>query len=254
MDMLRESRKPVIITEAGGRTPEQFESLVAFAEALGAPVVEPQSAICSNFPRSHPLHAGGDAASVAKDADLVVLVNCRAPWYPPSSAPERAKTLVIDEVAQRPHIAYQILNADRYIGGETAAALNELSQRLVGEGTARTATAIQRVQDVSSAHAEAATARRRPRRQKRPTALDLCRSDRARCERCAKPIPDDAIVVDETITHSRLVAQYLAAGTAGRYHYVQGGLGQGHRCRARCEARGIRANGGSDDRRWRVAL
>jgi acetolactate synthase-1/2/3 large subunit len=38
---------------------------------------------------------------------------------------------------------------------------------------------------------------------------------------------DDAVVVDETITHSRLIARHLMAGAAGRYGYVQGGLGQG---------------------------
>ena len=35
------------------------------------------------------------------------------------------------------------------------------------------------------------------------------------------------MVVDETITHSRLIAQHLMAESAGRYRYVQGGLGQG---------------------------
>ena len=35
------------------------------------------------------------------------------------------------------------------------------------------------------------------------------------------------MVVDETITHSRVIARHLMAGTAGRYGYVQGGLGQG---------------------------
>jgi acetolactate synthase I/II/III large subunit len=34
-------------------------------------------------------------------------------------------------------------------------------------------------------------------------------------------------VVDETITHSRLIAKHLMAETPGRYRYVQGGLGQG---------------------------
>ena len=37
----------------------------------------------------------------------------------------------------------------------------------------------------------------------------------------------DAVVVDETITHSRLIARHLMAETPGRYRYVQGGLGQG---------------------------
>jgi acetolactate synthase-1/2/3 large subunit len=40
-------------------------------------------------------------------------------------------------------------------------------------------------------------------------------------------IGDDAVVVDETITHSRLLSRHLMAEVAGRYGYVQGGLGQG---------------------------
>jgi acetolactate synthase-1/2/3 large subunit len=37
----------------------------------------------------------------------------------------------------------------------------------------------------------------------------------------------DAVVIDETITHSRVIARHLMAATQGRYRYVQGGLGQG---------------------------
>jgi acetolactate synthase-1/2/3 large subunit len=40
-------------------------------------------------------------------------------------------------------------------------------------------------------------------------------------------IGEDALVVDETITHSRVIARHLMAPTPGRYSYVQGGLGQG---------------------------
>jgi acetolactate synthase-1/2/3 large subunit len=38
---------------------------------------------------------------------------------------------------------------------------------------------------------------------------------------------DDPIVVDETITHSRVVTRHLQRRTADSYYYVQGGLGQG---------------------------
>jgi thiamine pyrophosphate-dependent acetolactate synthase large subunit-like protein len=40
-------------------------------------------------------------------------------------------------------------------------------------------------------------------------------------------ISPDAVVIDETITHSRVLARHLMADTPGRYRYVQGGLGQG---------------------------
>nr|WP_260408531.1 thiamine pyrophosphate-dependent enzyme [Planomonospora venezuelensis] len=38
---------------------------------------------------------------------------------------------------------------------------------------------------------------------------------------------DDPIIVDETITHSRVVQRHLLRSTPDSYFYVQGGLGQG---------------------------
>ena len=49
----------MIVTESAGRHPDGFEALVEFAESLAIPVVEPQSAVCANFPRTHRLHAAG---------------------------------------------------------------------------------------------------------------------------------------------------------------------------------------------------
>ena len=69
------------------------------------------------LPAGQPLHAGGELAPLATDADLVVLLGCRAPWYPPCAKPGNATVLVIDEVPHRPHIAYQVLTADHYVGG-----------------------------------------------------------------------------------------------------------------------------------------
>ena len=101
--------------------PEAFAALVELAELLALPVVEPQSALCSNFPRTSLLHAGGELAGLAAEADLVILLGCRAPWYPPTAKPGGATVLVIDETPHRPHIAYQVLTADRYVGGDMAA-------------------------------------------------------------------------------------------------------------------------------------
>ena len=101
------------------------------------PVVEPQSAVSSSFPRDNPLHAGGELGPLAADADLVVLVGCRSPWYPPSSKPGNATVLVIDEVAHRPHMAYQVLTADHYVGGAAAPTLRAITAGLRAELDAR---------------------------------------------------------------------------------------------------------------------
>src|SRR6266699_425588 len=88
--LLAVAQRPVLATETAGRDPEAFAALVELAELLAIPVVQPQSAVCASFPRSHPLHAGGELGPLAADADLVILAGCRAPWYPPSATPRIA--------------------------------------------------------------------------------------------------------------------------------------------------------------------
>ncbi|XUL93355.1 thiamine pyrophosphate-binding protein [Streptomyces galilaeus] len=87
--LIREASNPVIVTETAGREAGGFEALVAFAEAWNIPVVEPDSAVCGNFPRTHPLHAGSDIGPWMDTADLILLVNCRAPSTRRRAAPPR---------------------------------------------------------------------------------------------------------------------------------------------------------------------
>lgn len=217
------ARRPVVITESAGREPEAFGALVAFADALGVGVVEPTSAVCSNFPRNHPLHLGADPAA-AGDPDLILLVNCRAPWYPPSATPfPEAKTVVIDEVPQRPHIVYQVLHAQAYLEGEVAATLDALRDA-AGAGLDPAELARRRV-DCEAAHARELEAVTRDEQ----AAADA--SDRIAAallvSTLREVLPHDAVVVDETITHSRILQRHLQAQGPGRWMYVQGGLGQG---------------------------
>ncbi|HUB76966.1 MAG TPA: thiamine pyrophosphate-dependent enzyme [Solirubrobacteraceae bacterium] len=221
--MLAAARRPVVLTESVGRDPGAFAALVAFADALGVGVVEPTSAVCSNFPREHALHLGADPAA-AGEPDLVLLVNCRAPWYPPSANPfPQASTVVIDEVPQRPHVVYQVLQAHAYLEGEVASTLDGLRE----EAAPRLAAGA-----LERRRAELEAAHRRE--------LDAIAEDERRAgasgERIApvllaaalrEALPPDAVLVDETITHSRLLQRHLQAGQAGRWIYVQGGLGQG---------------------------
>src|SRR3984885_4934346 len=130
--LLAAAERPVLAVETAGRAPAAFAALVELAELLALPVVEPQSAVSSCFPRANPLHAGGELAPLAADADLVVLLGCRSPWYPPSNKPGNATVLVIDEVPHRPHLAYQVLTADHYVGGAMAPTLRAIIAGLRG--------------------------------------------------------------------------------------------------------------------------
>jgi acetolactate synthase-1/2/3 large subunit len=214
---------PVIITESAGRDPEAFHALVQLCETLAIPVIEPQSAVCANFPKDHPLHIGPDVAQAA-DADLVLLVACRAPWYPPSASPApEAEIAVIDETPQRPHIVYQVLHADRYLEGDVAATLRDLTAAAAGEADAAVVqarrerwtaehSALRAAIDADEERAAQATDRITP------VALAAALRDE---------LGSEAVFVDETITHSRVLQRHLRWNDPDRWLYVQGGLGQG---------------------------
>jgi len=223
-DELRSAARPVVVTESAGRDPRAVEELVALCETLAIPLVEPPPAVCTNFPRDHRLHRGGDLAAV-RDADLVLLVACRAPWYPPNASPAPdARVIVIDEAPHRPHIVYQVLHAHAYLEGDVAETLSALRTAVAGAGPDEAAVARRRQE-----HAEAHDRER--------AAIDADEAEAADDQERIAPtflvqtlrdlIGDDAIVVDETVTHSRVVQRHLRASTPHRWLYVQGGLGQG---------------------------
>ncbi len=235
--LIAAARNPVLATETAGRDPAAFAALVELAELLAIPVVEPQSALCSNFPRTSLLHAGGELAPLADEADLVILLGCRAPWYPPSAKPGDATVLVIDETPHRPHIAYQVLAADRYVGGEMAATLRALTEAIRAIGVDQAAVAARR-QRLAEAYLRSEAARSLA--ESTAAAHGAAGAGHGPVDAGDGPVDPvaavaalreaiglEAVVVDETITHSRLIAKHLMAETAGRYRYVQGGLGQG---------------------------
>lgn len=220
--LIREAGNPVIVTETAGREAGGFEALVAFAEAWNIPVVEPDSAVCGNFPRTHPLHAGSDIGPWMDEADLILLVNCRAPFYPPSRRPAKATIVVIDEVPQRPHVVYQVLFADKYLEGNVANTLRQLAKR--AKELDPDAVAVRRAaQEQRHADEQAAIAAAEAK------AAQAEGVDPVLVAATLRKLLDGqgGIVVDETITHSRVVKRHVQTADPDSYFYVQGGLGQG---------------------------
>ncbi|WP_405995662.1 thiamine pyrophosphate-dependent enzyme [Streptomyces sp. NBC_00986] len=220
--LIREAVNPVIVTETAGREAGGFEALVAFAEAWNIPVVEPDSAVCGNFPRTHPLHAGSDIGPWMDEADLILLVNCRAPFYPPSRRPSKATIVVIDEVPQRPHVVYQVLFADTYLEGNVANTLRQLAKR--AKDLDEASVAVRRAaQEQRHADEQAAIAAAEAK------AAQAKGVDPVLVAATLRRLLDGqgGIVVDETITHSRVVKRHVQTADPDSYFYVQGGLGQG---------------------------
>ncbi len=221
--LLIAAKNPVIITETGGRDAEGFAALTDLCSLLAIPVVEPQSAVCANFPRRHEMHLGSGSEALFKEADLVLLVNCRAPWYPPSASPKQATTVVLDEIPQRPHVVYQVLHADRYLEGDVPATLAMAAQAVRNIGPDAELVAARRAKH-AAAHAQlAAQISSTETKAAAAEVIDPVLLARALRELSAP----GTIFVDETITHSRVLQQHLLCNEQGRYLYVQGGLGQG---------------------------
>jgi len=226
--LLAAAANPVIVTEEAGRTQRAVEHLVALAERLGAPVVEGWHPAFVNFPRQHPLYGGiGRSAHLAgylKDADLVFLLAAVAPWHPPSSAPGPAtRVVVLSDDPVRSDIPFWGYRSDLAVTGDLEASLGMLVERvneMVPPGT-------------RSSRAE----RWRAHHQQRRDAL----AQEGRAAGATSPIdtrwvvrelnevlPDDATVVDETITHRLDIHRFLDRLTPGRFFSGSyGGLGTG---------------------------
>lgn len=213
------ARHPIAITESVGRSPGGLAALVAFAEAFGIPVYEPQSVVSCNFPKSHPLYVGGNVDAARESADLILLINCRSPWYPPSRTFTNARVVVIDEVPQRPQMVYQVLHADRYVEGDVPATLHAAAAKAPGGGPLMATEGVR----AARAALEADWKKAEDKAAAVTTGIDPV----SLCVALRELLPAGTTIFDETITHARLVQAHVRPETEGSYSYVQGGLGQG---------------------------
>jgi acetolactate synthase-1/2/3 large subunit len=103
-DLLAGARRPVILANGLGGSPEAVVSLLALAEKLPAPVVDMGSLY--NFPSTHPLNLTGAATEILKDADVILALDVldlqqalstldRATRMATSSIPESAQIIDI---------------------------------------------------------------------------------------------------------------------------------------------------------------
>lgn len=220
--LVAKAKNPVILADNAGRDPRAFAALVELADLIGAPVGQ-RGASFANFPKNHPMHLGYRIDRYLKDADLVLMVCVRAPWYPPSTKPTAGTIVAIDENPLKGSMVYQTLMADEYLEGEVATAL-----RLLTEASRAAGVTPQK------------TAERRERWTREHTAMvaeELAAEKKAASNGGIDPMaligvmretmPKDTIYVEETITHSQPLQQHLPWTEPQSYFRVGGGLGQG---------------------------
>ncbi|HTT79403.1 MAG TPA: thiamine pyrophosphate-dependent enzyme [Stellaceae bacterium] len=214
------ARHPVILTETAGRDPAAFAALVAFAEAFAIPVGG-RGGSFANFPKDHPLFLGQHIEAVVRDADLVLLVACKAPWYPPSRKPTSGRIVAIDPNPLKGTMVYQSLQADDYLEGDIALSLRALAAAAGRPAPAQHDERLarwRREHDRIVAAERAAEAEAAKGEQISPLAL-------VGALRAA--MPKDAVFVEETITHSALLQQHLPWQEPQSFFRPGGGLGQG---------------------------
>jgi len=142
-DRLLAAEHPLLLAEYVGRRAGGFESLVALAETVGAPVWDIDSAL--NFPNRHPLCLSMDKES-AKRTDLLVGLDVRD-WEKPLSeldSTKRTVTPLISDACERVEIGFGEIGISKWSFdycrmqpcavralGDTALAIPELT-RLCG--------------------------------------------------------------------------------------------------------------------------
>ncbi len=216
--LIAAAQNPVILADAAGRDPQAFAALVEFAEALGAPVGSRHCAF-ANFPKDHPLFLGQGIQPFLQDADLVLLVDCKAPWYPPSRKPTAGIVVAIDDNPLKGTMVYQCLEADHYLEGDVAASLRLLAAAAPADGRSRERSLRWRAEHDRLAAAERA-AETEAAGHERIEPLALAGALRA-------AMPTDAIYVEETITHAGMLQQHLPWDRPQSFFRPGGGLGQG---------------------------
>lgn len=221
--MLVKAKRPAILTEGAGREPEGYAALIELAELMSIPVVEGNQSVAANFPKQHPMHQGVGLPAFLQEADLILTIRCRAPWYPPSSRPQNATIVAIDETPFRNHMVHHASHADMFLEGDAAAALRLLSKAVRAAGIDDAAVA-ERTTRWTAAHDKLMEGNRAALAEVSGNArihpMTLMAS-------IGEAMPDDTIYVDETITHRGVLQRHLGDRAPQSYIRPAGGLGQG---------------------------
>jgi acetolactate synthase-1/2/3 large subunit len=228
-DMLLHAKRPLIITEECGRSVAAAARLVELCELLSIPVVESRTACYANYPRTHPLHAGFASAEILREADAVLLVATVAPWYPASSGPmPGARVAVLDENPLRIDLPYWGYQVDLCLPGSVETSLTRLLHRVRAKRPlSETAT------DSRGNFARLWGERHREQVRAQKAAALACGSQQPMDPRWVLQVlndllPEDAIVVEETITDRTAINMHFDRLTPGRFFAgAIGGLGTG---------------------------
>lgn len=121
------AKRPLIIAQRGAGSEAAFAALSAFVERHAIPV----SHYWANqiaIPMTSPCHVGWMPGPLLQEADVVLVLNALAPWWPDRAAPPDAATVI--QLGPDPLFArstpMRSFRSDVTLAGDTSAALLEL--------------------------------------------------------------------------------------------------------------------------------
>jgi len=126
-ELLAGAKRPLIIAQRGAGSEEAFAALARFVEDRAIPL----SHYWANqiaIPMSSPCHVGWMPDDLLREADVLLVVNALAPWWPDRAAPAQAAKVIQlgpDPLFSR-STPMRSFRSDVTLAGDTATALMEL--------------------------------------------------------------------------------------------------------------------------------
>jgi acetolactate synthase-1/2/3 large subunit len=220
--LLAKARDPFILLGNAGSDTEAFEALVRLADLHAIPVLDAPGACVANFPKSHHLYLGLDATAFMDRMDFALLVENDAPWYPPSNLPKNATIVAVGGSVLKDTLVYQVTGAEHYLEGDVALTLRLLTEAL--EALQRDTIAVAERRTRWKAEHDKLQVRLHGAEENASTGATITVPLVARMLRQAAP---DAIYVDETIVHAKLVREHIRWDEPFGFFRAPNGLGQG---------------------------
>ena len=224
---LLQSKKPMIITEHTGRTPGIVNKLTELAELLNIPVYESSLPYYANFPKDSPLYAGYNVSEALPKSDTILVVGAITPWYPPSAiSGSQACIIQMNEAPCFENLPYHGYPGDIVITADIEQGLAALLKVVRSEKDnlqTTLSTQNEKRETLSNQHDDMISQWQKEAEDEKD---DTPISARWFLYQVRKMLPPDAVIMDETLTHSRLVHQYTGI-PGGYYKSAYGGLGVG---------------------------
>ena len=214
---LAAARQPLVVTSYLGRNPGAVPKLVELCELLAIPVLE-SMAYHVNFPADHPLHAGFQYHTVAQNpvlarADVILAIDSDVPWIPAVNRPSAGAAIYcVDVDPLKSQMSIWHVPARRFAEASARVAVEQITDFVRDNKLADPDVVEVRRQAAARAHGQE-QAERSGREQPRNDGAITAEYPTACVRRLIED--EDALVLTEVVTSSRVVAEHLRPNRPG---------------------------------------